>query len=186
MPKVIIYFFLCILYSNSLVVLSQQPSPSLVITETSRPTEKINKTFPYDIDLKNADGQVVNTSKLFKKNKRATVLLFWMTTCGPCRMELNAISGKFDTWKKKTDFDFYAISIDFSDRVEQFNTRVKESKWPFPAYMDIHREFRSVMPGELNGLPQLFVLNKKGEVIYHTRRYMSGDEDKLFEALQKM
>ena len=42
------------------------------------------------------------------------------------------------------------------------------------------------MPGELNGLPQLFVLNKKGEVIYHTRRYMPGDEDKLFEALQKI
>ena len=86
----------------------------------------------------------------------------------------------------KTDFDFYAISIDFSDRVEQFNTRVKESKWPFPAYFDINREFRSVMPGELNGLPQLFVLDKKGAVVYHTRRYMPGDEDKLFEALEKM
>ena len=170
--------FINILLLSSLFLQAQQPAPSRVITETSRPTEKINKTFPYDIDLKNADGQVVNSSKLFKKNKRATVLLFWMTTCGPCRMELNAISSKFETWKKKTDFDFYAISIDFS--------RVKESKWPFPAYMDIHREFRSVMPGELNGLPQLFVLDQKGSVLYHTRRYMPGDEDKLFEALQKI
>ena len=185
MPKLILYHFLFLCYS-SIPILSQQPAPTRVITETSRPSEKINKIFPFDIDLKNADGQVVNSSKLFKKNKRATVLLFWMTTCGPCRMELNAISGKFDTWKKKTDFDFYAISIDFSDRVEQFNTRVKESKWPFPAYMDIHREFRSVMPGELNGLPQLFVLDHKGTVLYHTRRYMPGDEDKLFEALQKL
>ncbi|MCC7026405.1 MAG: TlpA family protein disulfide reductase [Saprospiraceae bacterium] len=176
--------FINILLLSSLFLQAQQPSR--VITETSRPSEKINKIFPFDIDLKNADGQVVNSSKLFKKNKRATVLLFWMTTCGPCRMELNAISSKFETWKKKTDFDFYAISIDFSDRVEQFNTRVKESKWPFPAYMDIHREFRSVMPGELNGLPQLFVLDHKGTVLYHTRRYMPGDEDKLFEALQKL
>ena len=185
MPKSVI-FLLSFLLIPSLLLLSQQPSPSRVIPETSRPSEKINTTFPYDIDLKNADGLVINSSKLFKKNKRATVLLFWMTTCGPCRMELTAISGKFDTWKKKTDFDFYAISIDFSDRQEQFNTRVKESKWPFPAYMDIHREFRSVMPGELNGLPQLFVLDHKGAVLYHTRRYMPGDEDKLFEALQKI
>ena len=185
MPKSVI-FLLSFLLIPSLLLLSQQPSPSRVITETSRPSEKINTTFPYDIDLKNADGLVINSSKLFKKNKRATVLLFWMTTCGPCRMELNAISSKFETWKKKTDFDFYAISIDFSDRVEQFNTRVKESKWPFPAYMDIHREFRSVMPGELNGLPQLFVLDHKGAVLYHTRRYMPGDEDKLFEALLKL
>ncbi|MBK6698330.1 MAG: redoxin domain-containing protein [Saprospiraceae bacterium] len=102
------------------------PHPHPSHHRNQSPFRKINKTFPYDIDLKNADGQVVNSSKLFKKNKRATVLLFWMTTCGPCRMELNAISGKFDTWKKKTDFDFYAISIDFSDRVEQFNTRVKK------------------------------------------------------------
>ncbi len=186
MMKAVICFLILMIYSKSHFINAQQPSPSRVITETSRPSEKINTTFPYDIDLKNADGQTVNSSKLFKKNKRATVLLFWMTTCGPCRMELNAISGKFDTWKKKTDFDFYAISIDFSDRVEQFNTRVKESKWPFPAYFDINREFRSVMPGELNGLPQLFVLNKKGEVIYHTRRFIPGDEDKLFEALQKI
>ena len=92
--------FINILLLSSLFLQAQQPAPSRVITETSRPTEKINKTFPYDIDLKNADGQVVNSSKLFKKNKRATVLLFWMTTCGPCRMELNAISSKFETWKK--------------------------------------------------------------------------------------
>lgn len=160
-------------------------SNARMITETSRPADKINKIFPFDIDLKDADGKIINSSKLFKKTKKPTVLLFWMTTCGPCRMELNAISQKFTNWKKSTDFNFYAISTDFSDRTEQFNQRVKESNWPFQAYFDFNREFRNVMPGELNGLPQLFVLNEKGEVLYHTRRYMPGDEDKLYEALKK-
>jgi len=164
--------------------ITQEAAKVRVLQETSRRSEEISKVFPFDIQLKDANGQVFNSATVFSKHKKATVLLFWMTTCGPCRMELNAISSKFGQWKKKVDFDFYAISTDFPDRIEQFNTRVKESNWPFPAYFDFNREFRYVMPGELNGLPQLFLLDKKGKIVYHTRRYLFGDEDKLFDALK--
>lgn len=174
----------CILIIPPMGLIAQETRTPRILQETSRKSELIAKEFPYDIQLKDANGQIFNSATVFSKHKKATVLLFWMTTCGPCRMELNAISKKFDQWKKKVDFDFYAISTDFPDRIEQFNTRVKESNWPFPAYFDFNREFRFVMPGELNGLPQLFVLNKKGQIIYHTRRYLFGDEDKLFEALK--
>jgi peroxiredoxin len=174
----------CLLVFSISGLFAQVTNAPRVLQETSRKAELIAKEYPYDIELKDADGQIVNSAKVFSKRKKATVLLFWMTTCGPCRMELNAISSKFNQWKKKVDFDFYAISTDFPDRVEQFNNRVKESNWPFPAYFDFNREFRFVMPGELNGLPQLFVLDKKGKIVYHTRRYLFGDEDKLFDALK--
>lgn len=175
---------ICLLILATSTLSAQQASEIHVIQETSRKSELIQKEFPFDIQLKDASGQVFNSATVFSKHKKATVLLFWMTTCGPCRMELNAISKKFEQWKKKVDFDFYAISTDFPNREEQFCNRVKESNWPFPAYFDFNREFRYVMPGELNGLPQLFVLNKKGKIVYHTRRYLFGDEDKLFEALK--
>ena len=129
------------------------------------------------------DGIQTNSAKLFSNKTKATVLLFWITTCGPCRMELKAISGKYEQWKKQLNFDFYAISTDFSDRQSDFQTRVNESNWQFPAYMDINREFRLLMDGGLNGLPQLFVVNNKGEVLYHTRKYRPGDEDALFNLI---
>lgn len=156
------------------------------VRETSRPESQIQKIFPYDISLMNAEGEILNSSTAFVKAGKATVLLFWMTSCGPCRMELNAISRKFKSWKEKSDFAFYAISTDFSNKTEQFKKRVMESNWPFPAYLDVNREFRYVMEGNLNGLPQVFVLNRDAQVVYHAKRYQPGDEDRLFEVLRKL
>jgi cytochrome c biogenesis protein CcmG/thiol:disulfide interchange protein DsbE len=179
-----ILLVVCSLGFFGMRIIGQQTITPNFIVETARPADKIKKEFPYDIQLRDADGKLLNSETVFKKNKKATVLLFWMSTCWPCRMELKAISEKFSQWKQKTNFEFYAISLDFADRVEQFNTKVKESNWPFPAYHDFNGEFRSVMDGGLNGLPQLFLLNKKGQVIYHTRKYTPGDEDKLFDAIK--
>ncbi len=155
-------------------------------TESSRPSNKINHEYPFDIDLKRADSSVINSSKLFKKNNKPTVLLFWLTTCGPCRMELSAISGKYSQWQKEAKFNFFAISTDWQENSGQFVKRVQESKWQFEALHDFNREFRMVMPGELNGLPQVFVLDKDGKIVYHKRKYIPGDEDQLFAEIKKL
>lgn len=154
--------------------------------DTARPSNQIKSTFPYDISLRTAQGDTLNSADVFKKNGKPTVLMFWLTTCGPCRMELNAIKEKYDGWKQQTDFNFYAISADFPKNYPSFVTRVNEEGWHFPAYNDLNREFRYVMPGELNGLPQVFVLDKDGNIAYHTRKYVPGDEDKLFEEIKKL
>jgi thiol-disulfide isomerase/thioredoxin len=171
---------------------AQQPQPAAAaprsnyFVETTRPSDQIQSTFPYNISLRNAQGDTLNSAKVFEKNGKPTVLMFWLTTCGPCRMELNAIKDKFDGWKQQADFNFYAISTDFPKNFPQFVNRVQESGWTFPAYYDMNREFRMVMPGELNGLPQVFVLDKNGNIAYHTRKYIPGDEDKLFEEIRKL
>ncbi|MBI1226196.1 MAG: redoxin domain-containing protein [Bacteroidetes bacterium] len=163
-----------------------QPRQSNYYVETARPANQIQSNFPYDISLQNAQGDTLNSAKVFEKNGKPTVLMFWLTTCGPCRMELNAITEKYDRWKQQADFNLYAISTDFPKNYPQFISRVAEGKWQFPAYYDMNREFRMVMPGELNGLPQIFVLDKNGNIAYHTRKYVPGDEDKLFEEIRKL
>ena len=163
-----------------------QPRQGNYYVDTARPSNKIQSTFPYDISLRNAKGDTLNSAKVFEKNGKPTVLMFWLTTCGPCRMELNAITEKYDGWKHQADFNFYAISTDFPKNYAQFVSRVEEGKWRFPAYHDLNREFRMVMPGELNGLPQVFVLDKNGNIAYHTRKYVPGDEDTLFEEIKKL
>ena len=162
------------------------PKPRNINASTSRPADKIEKVFPYDIDLKTAEGKVVNSSKMFKKNGKPTVLLFWLTTCAPCRMEMEAIKGKFENWQKEADFNFYAISTDFPKNYENFVKRVNESGWKWEAYNDVNREFMQIMPGELNGLPQTFLLDKNGEIVLHKRKWIPGDEDKLIETIKDL
>jgi len=126
----------------------------------------------------------LNTEDVLKKNGKPTVLLFWLTTCAPCAMEMKAINEKYEDWKKETDFNLVAISTDFSKNYPNFVKRVNTKKWPWETYNDVHREFRKVMPGGLNGLPQTFLLDKEGNIVFHKRKYRSGDEDKLYEQVK--
>lgn len=157
-----------------------------VYTETARPKAEIKATYPYDIALATATGDTLNSADVLAVNGKPTVILFWLTTCAPCRRELAAYAAKFEQWQQEADFNLYAISIDFPKNRESFEKMVKENNWPFPAYLDLNREFRLIMPGELNGLPQLFVLDANGKIIHHKRKYLPGDEDKLFAFLKSL
>lgn len=153
---------------------------------TGRQPYEIKSEFPYDIGIRTASNDTLNTANIFVKNGKPTILLFWLTTCAPCRLEIAAIEKKYVAWQEEKPFNMYAISVDWPRNEEQFNSRVKQGNWPFPAYHDFNREFGKIMPGNLNGLPQVFVLNKNGEIVHHKKKYRPGEEDILFEWVKEL
>ena len=153
---------------------------------TSRPAAEITKEYPFNIDLTNAKRETFNTETTFKKNGKPTVLVFWLTTCVPCHYELAAMKKKYADWKEEADFNFYAISTDFQKNYEKFIAQNEKYQWPWEVYHDTNREFRLVMPGALNGLPQSFILDADGEIVYHKRKYSTGDEDILFAKVKEL
>ena len=155
------------------------------ITSKSRPKSKINQTFPFDLALTDGVGKKTSTQQIFKKGK-PTVVLFWLTTCYPCRVEMAAIKKKYAQWQDETDFNLVAISTDFEKNYDNYLKYVEKAEWPWEAYHDSNREFRNVMPGELNGLPQTFIFDANGEIAYHKRKFRSGDEDKLYDEIKKL
>ncbi len=156
------------------------------LVSTSRPKNEIESTYPFDIDLKSKDGKVLKTSDVLKKNGKPTIVLFWLTTCYPCRIEMANIQKVYDEYSKDLDFNLVAISTDFEKNYGNFVKMVEEKDWPWEAYNDMNREFRLVMPGGLNGLPQTFVFDKNGEIAYHKRKYATGDEHKLFAKVKEL
>lgn len=183
-----IIYLLSLLYLSVSTYAQEQvaatPSPRYYI-ERARPKDKINTTFPYDIPLKTPGGDSLTSAQAFEKGK-PTVLIFWLTTCYPCRMEMDAIAGKMEAWKKEVDFNVYAITTDFDHNKENIKKRYEERKWPFKFYWDVNKEFKEFLPGGLNGLPQCFILDKKGNIAYQKRKYSTGDEDILFEEVKKL
>lgn len=151
---------------------------------TARQAKDIEANYPYDIDFKTADGKIVKSSEVLAKNDKPTVLLFWLTTCVPCRYEMKAIQDKYAAWEKEADFNLYAISTDFEKNYPSFVSTVQKQQWPWEAYNDMNREFRNIMPGQLNGLPQTFVIGTDGKIVYHKRKWKPGDEDKMFEVVK--
>ena len=159
---------------------------SNMMVSTSRQKNKINSSFPFDISMTNAKKEVFNSEKTLANNGKPTVVLFWLTTCYPCRMEMNAIKKVYPNWKEEADFNLVAISTDFKKNYNNFIKRVEKEEWPWETFHDTNREFRLVMPGALNGLPQTFIFDKNGEIAYHKRKYSSGDEIKLFEKVKEL
>jgi len=146
----------------------------------------IATNYPYNIELTDAEGNAHNSADVFKKNGKPTVILFWLTTCYPCGLELKALKEKYPKWAAAEDFNFYAISTDFQKNYSNFQKRVKDSGWAFETYHDTNRAFSKEMPGNLNGLPQVFIYDAEGNIIYHKRKYRPGEEDKLIEQIIAM
>jgi cytochrome c biogenesis protein CcmG, thiol:disulfide interchange protein DsbE len=153
---------------------------------TARPKNEMEQVFPFDISLKSPEGKIVNSKKLFKKHTEPTVFLFWLTTCYPCKMEIAAIQQKYADWAAKEKFRIVLISYDFPNNYDNFVKRAQEEKWPWESYHDINKEFGVILPGELNGLPQVFIFDKEGQIAYHKRKYNNGDEDLIFEKIKTL
>lgn len=147
--------------------------------------ETLEKKFPYNVALKTLDDELVNSAKvLSSKKKRPVLLSFWLTTCAPCRRELAIYNTQYADWKKELNFELYAISIDFEQNYPNVIKMAKEANWPFPVYYDFNRSFRDIMPGELNGLPQIFIISPDGEIFYHKKGFTPGDEAGIFKSLR--
>ena len=156
--------FVGILLSFGQFISAQTPQPTTV--------------FPFQVGLFTPDSTATSSPKVLEKGK-ITVLAFWLSTCLPCQIELATYSKKYAEWKQQADFQLIAISIDYPQRFQQMARMAQSSGWAFPAYWDSIQAFRDILPGGLNGLPQVFLFDKNGQLVWQHKRYVTGDEQEL-------
>jgi cytochrome c biogenesis protein CcmG/thiol:disulfide interchange protein DsbE len=153
------------------------------------PTDTI---FPYNIPLLSIDSTRLTYSKKTlaipqkEKDRKPTVIAFWLTTCIPCHHELATYTANYTEWKKQADFNMIAISTDFPKNFRKIASIVQEKQFPFEVLWDRDRLFRTVIPGELNGLPQVFIFDKNGKLVYRHKGFRPGDELSLFEQIKAL
>ncbi len=169
-------FFSCMAFGQSKVVR---------VMSTSRPSSSIQQEFPYDIPLRNLQGDSLNTAEVLLNGDCPVVLAFWLTTCPPCRIEMKNMAPHYEEWVEETGVRILFISTDFEHNAHKIASFIEDNDYPFEVYHDMHREFRQILPGGLNGLPQTFLIGQDGEILYHKRKYSSGDEFKLYEEMKK-
>ncbi|MCK6695058.1 MAG: TlpA family protein disulfide reductase [Thermoanaerobaculia bacterium] len=148
--------------------------------------------FPFTIPMLDIDSTKESNSKEVlaipkkEKDRSPTVVAFWLTTCMPCHRELATYTANYAEWKKQANFNLYAISIDFPHNFRKIAQIVRNKQFPFPVYWDRDRLFRSVMPGGLNGLPQVFIFDKNGNLAYKHKGFRLGDEQELFAKIKEL
>lgn len=163
-------FLLGFCFALTLSVSAQQEQPTIA--------------FPFNFTLFTPDSTPIQSVEVLKTGK-PTVLAFWLTTCIPCMNEFAAYSQNLSDWKKQVDFNLVGISIDYQPRFRRIKELAQEKKWPFPVYWDRERNFKNILPGGLNGLPQVFVFDREGKLVWQHKGYYPGAEAETWGKVQE-
>lgn len=135
------------------------------------------------VEVQTLDGKRVNIAD-YGKNGKITVISFWATWCGPCKLELNNISDIYDEWTKDYNVEVIAISIDDSRNTAKVKSFAQAQGWDFEVLLDpnqdLKRAFNFQMP------PYTVLTNQEGVIISTHLGYKNGDELLLEDEIKKL
>lgn len=134
------------------------------------------------VDIRNFDFETFNTGNIANEGK-PIIISFWATWCAPCKRELNNIADEWEYWEE-TGVKVYAVSIDDSRTVSTVQSYVNGQEWPYEVLIDENSEFRRAM--NVNNIPHTFLLDGTGKIVYQHNGYSPGDEEEIFELIEKL
>lgn len=137
------------------------------------------KTVP-EIDVKTLEGKSVNIQDYIEEGK-ITVLSFWATWCSPCKKELNTINDYYSEWQEKYNMNLLAITIDNTRAIRKVKPMVDNFGWEYTVLSDVNEDLKKAM--NFQTVPQTFVVDQNGEIVYSHSGYTPGDEIELEEVI---
>lgn len=140
------------------------------------------KSLP-SVNIKNVKGQPFNTKDISNDGK-PIILSFWATWCKPCVRELTTIADVYDEWVSETGVKLYAVSIDDSRSAPLVAPLINGKGWEYQVLLDPNGDFKRAM--NVVTVPQTFLINGKGEVVWQHTTFAEGDELELISLVKKV
>jgi len=135
------------------------------------------------VNVKTLTGKAVNTSSLTNDGK-PVIISFWATWCKPCVKELDAIAENYEDWQEETGVKLIAVSIDDKRSMSRVAPYVNGKGWEYEIIMDPNSDFKRAM--NVVNVPHTFLINGEGKVVWQHTTYADGDEEELYELVQKV
>lgn len=134
-------------------------------------------------DLKNIEGETINTSTLSNDGK-PMIISFFATWCKPCLRELGAINEVYADWQEETGVKLIAVSIDQGQNANKVKPLVDGNDWEYEVLLDPNSDFKRAM--EVQSVPSIFIIDGKGEIVYRHNGYITGGEEELIEKIRAL
>ena len=141
-----------------------------------------SRTLP-SVDVKTLNGGNINITTL-ENDGNPIVISFWATWCKPCKKELNNIAELYGDWQDETGVKLVAISIDDARSMVRVAPYINASDWDYEVYLDPNGDLKRAMG--VSTVPHTFLLNSKNEIVWQHKGYIDGDEDELYEQIEKI
>lgn len=140
------------------------------------------KSIP-SVEVKTLDGKTVNIQDL-TKNGKIVVLSFWATWCKPCQLELDALVDLYEDWKEEYNVEIIAVTIDTQRALAKVGPMVESKGWKYTILSDANQQLKNAL--NFQTIPQTFLLDVNGNVIYEHSGYVPGDEYELEKKIMEM
>jgi thiol-disulfide isomerase/thioredoxin len=136
-----------------------------------------------DATVKTLDGRSFQTSEL-ENDGQPMVISMWDTWCEPCIREINAIKYVYYDWQDETGVKIVAVSIDDARNAAKVRPFINGEGWEYEVYIDENSDFKRLL--NVNTIPHTFLVNGNKEIVWQHNGYAVGDEDELYELIQKV
>jgi cytochrome c biogenesis protein CcmG, thiol:disulfide interchange protein DsbE len=135
------------------------------------------------VQVKTLDGHSFDIQSLAKRGK-PVVISFWATWCSPCKKELDAVSEVYEDWQKEYGVDLVAITIDDARALPKVKPMVETKGWKFEILSDVNGDLKRAL--NFPSVPQTYLLDKNGKIVYTHSGYVPGDEDELEKHIKEL
>ncbi|MBN2541900.1 TlpA family protein disulfide reductase [bacterium] len=136
----------------------------------------------YDIfpafELEDIEGNTIVFEELLGKGPIA--ITFWATWCKPCLKEMDKIQPFYEEYKDR-GLEVVAISEDGPRTKKKVPSLIKRKGYSFIVVYDDNKSLQYTLG--FADIPELFLVNEKGEIVYHHFGYKAGDESELKEKI---
>ena len=141
-----------------------------------------DRTLP-NIKVKTLSGKSINIQSV-ENDGNPIIISFWATWCKPCKKELNTIDEIYEEWQDETGVKLVAVSIDDARSMSKVAPYINSADWDYEVYLDPNRELARAL--NVSTVPHTFLLNGKGKIVWEHKGYIDGDEEELYEQIEKI
>lgn len=134
-----------------------------------------------DFTLRTVDGDLFTLSSHLGKGP--VILHFWATWCLPCMAEMKAMKKALEQ-RKQDNITVLSVSVDDNKTSGKVKSHVRARRYPFTILMD--GEKRVFDAFRASGMPHLFLLDGKGDIVYSHMGFNTGDELLLMAQLDAL
>lgn len=139
-------------------------------------------TFPVT-EVFTLDGKKTSTSEYIGTGS-PTIVSFWATWCAPCKRELDTVSELYPEWKETYGVELLAITTDNARGLRKVPAMVSAKGWEFTVLADKNQALQQKL--SFQTIPQTFVMDGDGNIVYSHTGYAPGDEDELEKVLKEL
>jgi peroxiredoxin len=136
-----------------------------------------------DVTVKTLNGESVRILD-YAENDKLTVVSFWATWCTPCKKELDAIADLYPDWVAEYDVEMVAITIDDARQLAKVKPMVSQKGWEYTILSDTNKDLMRGL--NFQTIPQTYLLDKKGNIVYTHSGYAPGDEYELEDHIAEL